>query len=295
MSAFRRRSLLSYLGIGLGLSLVACRQQQRAPTGRLTLGLVAYESGASSVEQYAQFNEILGEATHSVIELEPAFNERKALDELKRQNWSMVFASPGLTAIAIDQYRYIPLFPRPGNLIRSVLIVREDSEVESIQDLANEVVALGQVGSATGYYLPLYDLYGLTLAEIRTAPSPDQVLTWVSEGEAMAGAMAKEEFEAYQRQKQTDGLRVLHTSRPIPPGSVLLGPSVERNLQALITQTMNEIPPAIAEDAGYVPNADPPDYQYLIELVRRVQPLESKIRDTPIQLFEVNSTDSPSI
>ena len=282
----RRRFSLACLGLAAGL--VSCGGRERSTTGRLTIGLVSYEQGARSVEQYTQFNEILAEATHSLIELEVAFNERKALEELQRQSWSMVFASPGLTAIAIDQYRYIPLFPQLGQLIRSLLVVKEDSPLTTLNDLTDQTVALGQVGSATGYYLPLYDLYGLTLAEIRFASTPSQILEWVQEDEVVAGALGRDQYNDLRRQGLTEGLRILHTSRPIPPGSLLLGPSVDRNLQEVITRTLNEIPPNIAEDAGYIPNADPPDYRYLIELVSRVRPLEGRLRETPVRLFEPN-------
>jgi len=286
MSIRRRRFSLACLGLVAGL--VSCDRAARTPTTRLTIGIIAYERGARSVEQYAEFNQILGEAIQGVIELEPAFNERKALEELQRQSWSMVFASPGLTAIALDQYQYIPLFPRPGTLIRSVLIVRDDSPLETLSDLTDQVIALGQVGSATGYYLPLYDLYGLPLAEIRTASTPTQILDWIQAGDVAAGALGRAEFDEFRRQGSIEGLRILHTSRPIPPGSLLLGPVVERNLQEVITQTLNQIPPNIAESVGYIPNADPPDYQYLIELVSRVRPLEDRIRETPVRLFESN-------
>lgn len=290
MSIRRRRFSLACLGLVAGLG--SCGRAARTPTTRLTIGVVAYERGARSVEQYTEFNQILGEAVHGVIELEPAFNERKALEELQRQSWSMVFASPGLTAIAMDQYRYIPLFPRPGTLIRSLLIVKQDSPLEALGDLTDQTVALGQVGSATGYYLPLYDLYGLTLGEIRTASTPSQILEWIQGGEVAAGALGRAEFDEFRRQGATEGLRILHTSRPIPPGSLLLGPMVERNLQEVITQTLNQLPPNIAEAVGYIPNADPPDYQYLIELVRRVRPLEDRLRETPVRLFE-SDPDAP--
>ena len=43
-------------------------------------------------------------------------------------------------------------------------------------DLNGQAVALGQPGSATGYYFPLLNLYGLTLSKIRLAPTPKQAL-----------------------------------------------------------------------------------------------------------------------
>jgi phosphonate transport system substrate-binding protein len=279
----RRLQLLQMVAVVA--SLASCSSRESNQQGKLTIGIVAYGEEARSVEEYAQFNEFLAKQIHSYIELEPAFNERKALDQIERQVWTMAFAPPGLAAIAIGEYRYIPLFPTQGATIRrAVLVVKEDSSLQALADLANRVVALGQRGSATGYYLPLYDLYGLTVQEIRFSPTPKTVLEWVSTGEVDAGALSKDEFDRYQREVQTP-FRVLHTSRPIPGGAVLLGPTVDRNLQEQITKVMNSVPPAMAEAAGYIPNAEVSDYQYLIELIRKVKPIEANVLEKPAQLF----------
>ncbi len=253
----------------------------------MIIGLIAFDQGTRSVEQFARFNQILGEATQSVVELEPTFNERQALEQIRKKVWSLVFAPPGIAAIAIDQHQYIPLYPTLGqNQTRSVLVVREDHPAQSLSDLKGGVVALGQVGSATGYYLPLYDLYGLTLAEIRFAGTPRSTLDWVAKGSVDVGALAKAEFEQLQREFPSTRWRILHTSRPIPGGAVLLGPTVERNKQEQIMKAMNAVSPDIAEAAGYIPNAAVPDYSYLIELIRRVQSIADRVEEQPAILFE---------
>jgi phosphonate transport system substrate-binding protein len=281
----RRRFLIQSLSLLLGTS--ACFSAQEQVRGKLIIGLIAFDQGARSVEQYSRFNQILGEATQSVVELEPTFNERQALEQIRKKAWSLVFAPPGVAAIAIDQHQYIPLYPTLGqNQTRSVLVVREDHPAQSLSDLKGGVVALGQVGSATGYYLPLYDLYGLTLAEIRFSGTPRSTLEWVAQGSVDVGALAKDEFEQLRREFSSTSWRILHTSRPIPGGAVLLGPTVERNKQEQITRAMNAVTPDIAEAAGYIPNAQVPDYSYLIELIRRVQSIADRVGEQPAILFD---------
>lgn len=265
------------------LSLASCSSEPSLPQGKLTIGVISYEEGGISLEKFAQFDDILSRATHSIIELEPTFNERKALDQIKNQSWDVVFASPGVAALAISKYQYIPIFPVESRQFRSVLIVQKESPIMTLEDMAQKKVALGQIGSATGYYLPLFDLYGLTLAEIQFLPTPEALVTSVATGIVDVGALAKHEFDQYAA--KSNSLRVVHTSRPIPGGSVLLGPKVDRNLQEVITRTMNEIPPTIAGDVGFIPNADPPDYQYLIELVTKVEPIASQVTQKPAPLF----------
>lgn len=277
-----------------GLLLNGCASQQSDPIGKLTIGIVSYDSGERTVEQYQQFKDYLARQTQAVVELEPAFNELQAVEQIQKQNeWSIVFAPPGLAAIAISEAQYIPIFPIQGipNL-RSVLVVEEDSEIESIGDLANTVIALGEPGSATGYYLPLYDLYGLTLQEVRFAPTPRTVLEWISEGEVVAGAIAEPEFQRYENEFPDTDFRILHTSRVVPIGAVLVGPTVDRNRQQQIETAMQEAPSNIVGDAGYIPNYDVPNYDQFIQLVEKVRPLESQILQQPAVLTLPAASDN---
>ncbi len=274
-----------------GLWVTSCQDRSTVSVGRISIGVVAYGDGARSIEQFTRFNEVLSQETRSVVELEPVYNERKALEELARGSWSMVFASPGLTAIAIDDYQYIPLFPAQGsNQLRSVLVVQSDSPARSLSDLNGSILGLGQPGSATSYYLPLYDLYGSTLEAIEFVPTPAEMLGRLDEGEVDIGALAKHEFDSHRVEFPPDRFRILHTSRGIPRGAVLLGPQVDRNQQVLLTSVMNQLPPDIAEDVGYIPNATVPNYDFLIELIRTVKPIEAKLGDTPALLFDSDST-----
>jgi phosphonate transport system substrate-binding protein len=168
--------------------------------GQLVIGVISYVQGEESLDRYAKFKRYLAEKTGAHIDLEPAFNENKAFEQIKNHAWSLVFAPPGVAAIAIAEYQYLPLFPLQNvNHSRSILVVRDDRSIRELKQLEGEKVALGQVGSATGYYLPIYNLYGLTLAEILFAPTPKTVLEWVAQGKASAGAISLAEFNLYSR------------------------------------------------------------------------------------------------
>lgn len=286
----RLRRFLSLVGLGLLLCglliLIGCGDRDAAaPPTRLTIGLVDYDAGTASIEKYQRFQAYLAERLQAVIELDPAFNELRAVEQVKAGNWSLVFAPAGLAAIALAEAQYTALFPLQGapNL-RSVLVVRNDSRAKTLGDLANQVIALGEPGSATGYYLPLYDLYGLTLQEIRFAPTPQTVLQWLQAGSVSAGALSEDDFQAYRGEFQGTAFRVLHQSRVIPPGAVLLSPKVELNQQRLIEQAMKEAPANISSDASYIANASLPNFEPLIELVEKVRPLEANVRQKPAVL-----------
>lgn len=280
------RRLLVHFSLLLGLLSVGCRSQETVSLDKLTIGVVSYEGGTVSMERYKPLQQYLAEQTNSVVELEPAYNELQAVEQIERNNWSIVFAPPGLAAIAIGQEQYLPIFSLEGvnSVKRSVIVVREESPIQNLANLSDKVIALGEPGSAAGYYLPLYDLYGLTLAEVRLAPTPKTILTWISQEDVDAGALSEEDFERYRQEFASTPFRILHQSRWIPPGVVLFGPTVERHRQEHITEVMKEAPSSLIGDAGYVPNTKVPDYEQFIQLVEKVRPLEEQVREIPAVL-----------
>jgi phosphonate transport system substrate-binding protein len=280
---FPRRLFLFNL---LGLTFAAC-QSQRQFEGALTLGVINYGGSDKIISQYAKFNSYLGEKTNSYIQLEPAFNENKAVERLKARAWSLVFAPPGLAAIAIARHQYVPLFPLIGiSNLRSIFVVRNDNPITDLKQLQGKTVALGQLGSATGYYFPLYNLFGTTLADILFAPTPKAALELVAEGKAIACAVSEAELSLYGSQLGSTQFRILFKDpHYVPLGVVLIGPNVERNRQEFIRKVMSDAPSSLAQEVGYVPNGQVPDYKYMISVVDRVSSITSGLQKKPVRLF----------
>ncbi|MDZ8183927.1 MAG: PhnD/SsuA/transferrin family substrate-binding protein [Nostoc sp. ChiSLP02] len=288
---FPRRLFLYYL---LGLTFASCRSKPPFE-GTLTVGVLNYGGGEQIINQFAKFNSYLGEKTNSIIQLEPAFNENKAVERLDARAWSLVFAPPGLAAIAIARHQYIPLFPLIGiSDLRSIFVVRKDSSISQLKQLQGQTVALGQLGSATGYYFPLYNLYGITLAEILFAPTPKAGLEFVAQGKASACAVSEAELNMYASQLSPTEFRILFKDpHYVPLGVVLIGPDIERNRQEFIRKVMSETPSGLAQEVGYVPNGQVPDYKYMISVVDRVSSIAGNLNDKPVRLFESKALIKP--
>ena len=271
------------------LLLTACgvKLAARQDGGKLSIGVISYTESQQALDRYTRFNNYLAQKTGARIELEPTFNENKALERIENRAWSLVFAPPGLAAIAIARHQYLPIFALQGdNNLRSILVVRKDNPIRDLKELEGKTVALGQPGSATGYYLPIYNLYGLTLAEVLFAPTPKAVLELVAQGKATAGALSMAEFNFYSPQLSQTEFFVLYTDpHNVPPGVVLIGPSVERNRQKYIREVMSEIPSSFAQEVGYVTKGRVPDYQYMIAVVERVRTIATHLRAQPTRLF----------
>ncbi len=268
-SRFSRRFFLTQL-----LLLAACKSKSIQTEGNeLIVGTVSYSQGQQILDQYDRFISYLGEKTGSLVRLEPTFNENKALERIRSKAWSLVFAPPGISAIAISQEQYRPLFPLEGvTNLRSILVVKQNSPLSNFKQLEGKTLALGQPGSATGFYFPIYNLYGLTLAEILLAPTPETVLQWVAEGKAAAGALSQKQLDLYKSQFNQTAFRVLYTDpHNVPLGVVLISPTIEQNSQESIREVMSQAPSVLAQETGYIPTAAVPDYQYMIAVVERVR------------------------
>jgi phosphonate transport system substrate-binding protein len=267
--------------------LAGCGSRELSEQKKLVIGVVSYGKGSNTVEQYADLKTHLESRLKSIIEIEPAYNEVQAVQQIERQVWDVVFAPPGLAAIAISEEQYLPLLPQSGGETeRSIIVVRQDSPVGKINDLANQTLALGQEGSATGYYLPVYNLYGLTLADIRFAPTPKTTLEWIQKGEVVAGALSVAELNRYRADFSSTQFRILYRdTHRVPSGAILVGPTIERNEQEQIRQALAAAPAPVAAAAAYITNAKPPDYSYLIKVVKRVRPIAKRIKEKPAPLY----------
>lgn len=94
------------LAMTLIVSTVSCGSTPsgQAPPTRLTISLVSYDEGAQDLEKYQRFQTYLAEQLNAVVELEPVFNEIRALEQIQARRWSLVFAPSGLAAIAISEF-----------------------------------------------------------------------------------------------------------------------------------------------------------------------------------------------
>lgn len=285
----------------IGLFAVGCETKNvpddDSNIDKLSIGVVSYGEGANSLSRYEQFKDYIATKTRKIVELEPAYNEIQAVAQVKSKTWEVVFAPPGLAANAIASSQYKPILSMEGvtSTQRSLILVRDDKPYQKIGDLANQVIALGKPGSAAAFYVPLYDLYGMTLAQIKLAPTPKASLTWLSDGTVQAIAISENDYETLAREFPETKFRVLHTSRWIPAGVVLVSPNLDRNLVSVIEKSMREAPPDIIADAGYVPTAPVPNYEQFIKLVEKVRPFEDKVNLTPVVLVQPTNVTTQKI
>ncbi len=262
-------------------TLTACNRSPETAISKHNIGVVSYGKNENSLKQYTDFQNYLGTRLNSVIEIEPTFNEVRALQQISSKKWDLVFAPPGLAAIAISRYDYLPLVPLEGSdKTRSVLVVQKDSAFEQRQDLANQTIALGQKGSATDYYLPIYNLYGLKFKQVLYAPTPQNILQLLNDGKVEVGALSLADYNLYRRDFDADRFKVIYLDQhKVPSGAILISDRLERNQQEQIRLALVETPSFIASSAGYLPNEELPDYSYMTKVIERVKTV---IKESPM-------------
>lgn len=264
-------------------TLTACDRPTETRINKYSVGVVTYGQNDKSLQKYADFKNYMGNRLNGFIELEPAYNEVRALDQIENKKWDLVFAPPGLSAIAISRYNYEPLVPLEGrDKSRSVIISKETATFQKRKDLRGETIALGQKGSATGYYLPIYNLYGLNFKEVVYAPTPQDILQWLDKDIVTVGALSLADYNQLKRDFKPNTFKVVYLDKhDVPPGAILISDRLERNQQEQIRLALVETPSFIASTAGYLPNEKPSNYDYLIKVIKRVQEV---LQESPMVL-----------
>ncbi len=278
------------------LFLSSCGVRKALQTEQLTIGTLNYEAGTQSIAKFDRFKQYLAERLQTLVQIEPTYNESKALERIAAQAWSLVFAPPGLAAIAMSQYQYTALVPLEGiDNLRSILVVKKDSPYQDLKSLMGKKLALGQPGSATGYYYPIFNLYGTTLAEVIVSATPKAILTAVADGTADVGALSVQEFNTYRTTIPQAEFRTLFTdTHKVPMGVILVSATVDSKLQESLRQILKDTPSPIAQEIGSISTGDVPDYKYTIAVVERVRsifaadrsPTAALLRQKPVRLFE---------
>ncbi|MDJ0661101.1 MAG: PhnD/SsuA/transferrin family substrate-binding protein [Crocosphaera sp.] len=282
-------------------TLFGCQSRQPFQA-RLTIGVISFGENEQLEEKYGELKRYLEAELNSIVELEPTYNERQAVAQINRKAWDLVFASSGLAAIATKQSTYIPILPLEGGLNnRSIFVVAQNSPLKSLSELKGKGVALGQPGSATGYYFPLLNLYGLTLGKTRLAATPQQALEWIGQGEVAAAAMSLEQYNRYRTTVSGTRFRVLYQdNHSVPSGSILVSSSLPQIEQEALYNVLSNAPPMIPASVGYIANAEVPNYEELIKVIEKVTPITDNLQKQPVLLYEkgaevpTKSSDNPA-
>ena len=283
--------MFSYRSIGLLFILwiiIGCNKVNEEISQKLVIGVVGYGEKNRSFEQHSDLQDYLSIKLKSIVEVEPAYNEIQAIKQIAEQRWDLAFASPGLAAIAIYQHQYQPILPLEGvEEVRSVIVTNHETPFKTHKDLNGASIALGQQGSATSYYLPIYNLYGLTLQKVLFSPTPQTSLKWLEKGKVVAAALSLQEYNKYRQDFKPEQFRIIHIdSHIIPPGAIIVSTKISPSKIQLIKKALAEAPSHIAASSKFLPNERPSEYKYLDRVIEKVKSISQRIGEQPALFYE---------
>ncbi len=163
---------------------------------------------------------------------------------------------------------------------RSVLFVRADSPIQSIADIKGTTrLVLGHVGTASMFYIPVYDLYGKSLS-VTLVNSYGEIQELVRTGNADVGAAIESDIE------KKPEFRIIHHSRAIPVAGVFISPKLSESDRNQIKQIFRQAPIDTMAKVGYQ-NIAEPNYDYLGQISRKTEEIRkcANFNKNPVQFF----------
>jgi phosphonate transport system substrate-binding protein len=289
----RRRSGWLLMAVVAGL-LSACSPQAQqsvslcGPTGQLRVGYVGADEGRARGGQavlpdaeISRLRDLLTVASRCDVQLEPVASPEQARLRLGAAEWDAAFLPAGLAALALEgagsgDYSLVrPLGQRRQS--RAQLLVRADSERRSLGQLKGARLGLLPRGSLTGFYLPLYNLHGLSLSSVHYALSYSELLE-----QLRSGKLDVIVWDSALPEPGGDVRVVLEDRNSVPLGALVLSQGLVaadhqpflRGLDASASQ----LPPSLGYVAGVLPEAQ--ELQRLRAVVNSVEswdlPLEGR-------------------
>lgn len=258
------------------LAIAVCAPRVKASEKLYDLGILPYLPLTRIHELYGPIAADLSAKLGRQVRLSskadyPAFRE-----ELRRQTYDIGFVQPFDYVDAHDKYGYLPLARRAEHL-DAVIVVRQDSALRAITDLAGKTVANPPVEAAVSH---------LTSMALRDAGIDPQsgvkryygknhfaCLQSVVIGAADACGMAEGALRTIENDRQTTArFRILHQTASIPPALFVVHSRVARKDRAIILSTILDWPNTeegrkIIERGQFVPFVVANDAEY--EAVRR--------------------------
>lgn len=257
----------------------------------LIIGFLSFPHQSMDTNEEYQYlplqNYLKKKLGNQVKEVFLEFGYNKSYQEMQskisNKEIDIVFAHSPMNSWVAKKNGYIWLgshSPYTSAYYRSVLFVRSDSPIQSLADIkATTRIALGHVGSASSFYVPVYDLYGKSLS-VTLVNSHGEIQELVKTGKVDVGASTDSALE------KRPEFRIIHHSRAIPVAGVFISPKLSKSDQNQIQQIFRQAPKEIREKANYGNMAEP-KYDYIGHISSKTEEIINcaNFNKNPVQFF----------
>lgn len=241
-----------------------------------TLGTISEVKNYQPLEEYLEKKLVIndywrflkGEKIKVSINGDRKLKYQEAKTRMANKEWDISFTLSPMNSIAARDNGYIfvaRMFPDRPPFYQSAFFVKADSNIKSLNDLKpSTVIAMGEIGSASSFFMPAYDLYGKILT-VKSDNRGQDIVEMVKTGKADIGAGAYGDTV-----KNDPEIRIIQISCNIPSSGIYLSPTLVELDRQSITKALLNAPKVIQEKANYG-QGEEPDYSNFLEIVRRVE------------------------
>lgn len=259
----RRRDFLKTAGaagaVGLTAGCIGDFGAQPYGDGTLKFVMSPSEPQEQMNAQYAPVKDYLEEVTEDDVdvELQYANNYSAVLRALGSGNAEIAETGPFAAALGVkgDQCDVIlQRFAYGGWTYHSVIVTREDSDIQELTDLEGGEIAFADMTSGSGSLYPLYMLKQAGL-DIGDAPRSDEgadfSATWSShaaafkslqEGQADAAGVGRFIVWDYGAEDYVEGIREVAIESGIPRAPIIVSPDLSDEKKQMFTDAFVDAP-----------------------------------------------------
>ncbi|MEH2377835.1 MAG: PhnD/SsuA/transferrin family substrate-binding protein [Nostoc sp.] len=242
----------------------------------------------TSPNQYSEFKTYLkkqlgSQAINVVVEGNSEITYKDAQNNISKNKWDIVFANSPMNGMRAkdNNYKWLArMYPKYPLTYESVLFVRSDSRIKSIEDIkSTTTIALGDLNSASSFYMPAYNLYGKSIT-VTAGHRSSKIRELVANKQADIGAVV------YTTVKDDPQFRLIQISREIPGTGVYLSPKLTPTIQKQIQNILENAPKRIKKQANY-DRGEEPDYKEFRTIALRADQVLScaNFSRNPVQFF----------
>ncbi len=248
----------------------------------LVVGIITSPNQYSEFKTYLK-NQLGSQAIDVVVEGNSEITYKEAQANIANKKWDIVFANSPMNGMRAkdNNYKWLArMYPKYPPTYQSVLFVRSDSPIKSIDDIkTTTTIALGDFNSASSFYMPAYDLYGKSMT-VTVGHRSNKIRELVANKQADIGAVV------YSTVKDDPQFRVIQISRDIPSTGVYLSPKLAPTVQQQIQNILENAPKKIKEQANY-DTGEEPDYKEFRTIALRANQVLScaNFSRNPVQFF----------
>lgn len=241
-------------------------------------------------------------------------NYNEAITKICEHKWDLSFAFSPLVASQAQTCNTTPLhlafvYVNRDENADSYFVgffSKKDSNINSLNDIEGKSLALKQKYSASGFYIPLFMIYGKTLSKVGFLGTESAVARNVFIGNYDVGVTSMNNEKNMAFGKMNNELKLIGRSQDIPGGSLLVSNHLKERLgekdfhkllQTLKKKSIYEKAPKLRTKDGYAylyhPGYPPPVYEDVFDsIIKKVDSIKDCYLETPAKVFDCSENKS---